>query len=134
MNWRRFMNSTFVTSKDVSERLSAYRIVEDELLKVDVQIIPHYGWLPCVSFHFSKDCPVPPHNNISNLGYILHTFFQLFDVSEDGECMSKIIHRRVKLIYSCDDGLERCVAVGHPYKDKFIFFEDLMKVKGVTYG
>lgn len=126
-------NNIFFTEAGVRERIEICRIAEDELQRIDIEVIPHYGWLPCFSLHFKSCSPIPPHNNTRNLGFILHTFLQLFQVREDGEYLSKFVNKRVRLVYSYDGYGERCVAVGHPYVDKFIFFEDLMKVSDTTY-
>lgn len=128
-------NSVIVTEKEIKERIVQYHIAEDELKRVDVQVIPHYGWVTCLTLHFTTSSPVQPHNNTRNLGYVLHHLFQLFDVREDGEYMSNIANKKVRLVYSYDSVFGgRCVAVGHPYKDRFIFFEDLMKVSETIYG
>lgn len=124
-----------VTEKDLAQRIGMFRISEDELKRIDVQVIPHYGWVTCLTLHFSSGSPIQPYNNTRNLGYVLHHLFQLFDIREDGDYMSNIANKRVRLVYSYDVPYgEQCVAIGHPYKDKFIFFEDLMKVSETVYG
>ena len=129
------MYKLFLTKEQVQERLhNNFRIEDDLLERIDIEIIPHYGWLPCFQLNFSKSSPINPHNNLSNLGYILHVFMQLFDIREDGERLSKFIDKPVRLVYNEKAMYTgKCLAVGHPWKDKFIFFEDLMKVNGSTY-
>lgn len=127
------MSKIFLTEKQINDRLYVYRIKEDQLNRIDVQVIPHYGWLPCLSLHFSSCSPLSPHNNTKNLGFILQTFLQLFDIREDGEYLSKICNKKVRLVYSVEGFHEECVAVGHPYKDRYVFFSDLMKVSDTYY-
>lgn len=124
-----------VTESTVVERISNYQIKEDELKRIDVQVIPHYGWVTCLTLHFNCGSPIQPHNNTRNLGYVLHHFLQLFDIHEDGAYLSNIANKKVRLVYSYDAPFGgQCVAIGHPYKDKFIFFEDLMKASETIYG
>jgi hypothetical protein len=129
------ITKVIATEKDLAQRISIFRISEDELKRIDVQVIPHYGWVTCLTLHFSSGSPIQPYNNTRNLGYVLHHLFQLFDIREDGDYMSNIANKRVRLVYSYDGPYYgQCVAIGHPYKDKFIFFEDLMKVSETVYG
>lgn len=124
-----------LTEKEVAERITMYSVKEDELKRIDVQVIPHYGWVTCLTLHFDRGCMPSPHNNTRNLGYVLHHFLQLFDIHEDGACLSSITNKKVRLVYNYDSSFGgQCVAIGHPYKDKFIFFEDLMKVSETVYG
>ena len=128
------MNRIFVTEKQFGARLpGAYEIRDAILERIDTQIIPHYGWLPCFYLKFNIGSPISPHNNISNLGFILHTFMQLFDVREDGEYLSNWVDKQVRLAYDTSTPFkEHCVAIGHPWKDRFIFISDLMAVKNHT--
>ena len=129
------IQKVITTEKELTGRINLYQIKEDELKRIDVQVIPHYGWVTCLTLHFDHEFPIQPHNNTRNLGYVLHHLFQLFDIREDGEYMSNIANKKVRLVYSYDAPFcGQCIAIGHPYKDKFIFFEDLMKVSETIYG
>lgn len=129
------MSKLFLSQKQVAERLAdRYHIQHNILKRIDVEMIPHYGWLPCFSLHFEGCSPISPHNNVSNLGYILHYFMQLFDVKEDGEYLSTYVDKQVRLIFNeAAPYRGECIGMGHPWRDKFIFFEDLMKVKDTKY-
>ena len=129
------IQKVLVTEKTVGERISNYQIKEDELKRIDVQVIPHYGWVTCLTLHFNAGSPLQPHNNTRNLGYVLHHLLQFFDIHEDGAYLSDIVNKKVRLVYSYDAPFcGQCIAIGHPYKDRFIFFEDLMKVSETVYG
>lgn len=124
-----------LTEKEVTERITMYHIKEDELKRIDVEVVPHYGWVVCLTLHFDRGAALTPHNNTRNLGYVLHHFLQLFDIREDGAYLSSIANKKVRLVYNYDSPfVGQCVAIGHPYKDRFIFFEDLMKVSETVYG
>jgi hypothetical protein len=128
------MNKLFVTEKQFENRLSGtYEIRDAVMEKVDIQLIPHFGYLPCFYPRFNIGCPISIHNNISNLGFILHTFMQLFNLREDGVYISEWTDQRARLVYDTSDPLRNnCVAIGHPWEDKFIFIADLMAVTNYT--
>lgn len=102
---------------------------ENNIIKyVDVNIIAHFGNLPCFTIMCENICPYSAYNNIANLGYLLKGFVEFFEVDkEDGVMLSTIKNILCRIVFSGNGDNhfgEKAVGIGHYMKDKFILFED----------
>ena len=72
------------------------------------------------------------YNNTQNLGYVLKTFVEFFELSEeDGLRISEIQNIPCRLVFESTNGCtwgSKCIGIGHFMKDKFVFVQDLAKV------
>lgn len=118
------------TKKEIDE--IGYDIVNNIIERIDINTIAHFG--NAVSFEIMCDCVMPMGNyvNTQNIGYILKSFIELFDLSrEDGLRLSEITNVPCRLIFESKNGCiwgSKCIGIGHFMKDKFVFIEDLAKI------
>ena len=114
------------TQKQIEEM--GYKIENNTIENLNVNTIAHFGNLTCLEIRCSNVYPMSCYNNISNLGYILRAFIELFDLSrEDGLRLTEIKNIPCRLIFEGGCG-RRCVGFGHFMKDKFVFTEEFAKV------
>lgn len=118
------------TAKDLAE---AGRGFENNIIeRFDIDIIAHFGNLTCFEIMCSNCIPYGTYNNTANIGYIIRTAIELFDLSnEEGVRLSKIHDVPCRLVYEGNRTShlgERAIGIGHWMKDKFILFDDLTKV------
>ena len=124
--------SPFITLNEVSARCkSCWCWTEDNYIEeIDVEITAHFG--NCVSLYLICDAvrPIPLWSSTSNIGYIIKTFVELLDASmEDGLYLQKLKGRKIRIAYEGKHKfIGKSIALGHPYKDKWIIITDLMKV------
>ena len=118
------------TKKEIDE--IGYDIVNNIIERIDINTIAHFGNVVC--FEIMCDCVMPMgcYNSTQNIGYILKSFIELFDLSrEDGLRLSEITNVPCRLIFESKNGCiwgAKCIGIGHFMKDKFVFVEDLVKI------
>jgi hypothetical protein len=116
------------TEKQVKEM--GHHIENNIIEKVDINTIAHFGNVTCFEILCSNVCAMSGYINTKNLGYIIKTFIEFFDLSEeDGLRLSRIKNIPCRLIFEGEGGWgSRCIGFGHFIKDKFVLTEDFAKV------
>ena len=95
---------------------------------VNINTIAHFGNVTCFEIGCSNVYPMSSYNNISNLGYILRAFVELFDLSEeDGLRLTEIKSIPCRLVFQ-DGWGSKCIGFGHFMKDKFVLTEEFAKI------
>ena len=107
--------------------------VENNIIKeIDINIIAHFGNIPCLTIMCENICPYGSYNDIARLGYLLKAFVEFFGVDrEDGVMLSKIKNIPCRLVFSGNGEShwgEKAVGIGHYMQDKFILFKDLQEL------
>ena len=114
------------TQKQLEEM--GYRIENNIIEDVNVNTIAHFGNVTCFEIGCTNVYPMSAYNNISNLGYIIRAFIEMFDLSEeDGLRLTKIKSIPCRIILEGGWG-GRCIGFGHFMKDKFVLTEDFAKI------
>ena len=125
------------TVKDITYTLNDIKSVgygvENNIIKeIDINIIAHFGNIPCLTIMCEDICPYGAYNDIARLGYLLKAFVEFFGVDrEDGVMLSKIKNIPCRLVFTGNGEThfgEKAVGIGHYMKDKFIFFKDLQEL------
>ena len=103
--------------------------VENNIIKeIDINIIAHFGNIPCLTIVCENICPYGSYNDIARLGYLLKAIVEFFGVDrEDGVMLSKIKNIPCRIVFEkngTNHWGERAVGIGHYMKDKFVLFED----------
>ena len=121
----------FITLNEVVQRCGPCWVEDNHIEEIDAEIVAHFG--NCVSFYLLCDAvkPIPLWNSTNNIGYIIRTFIELLDASEeDGVCLQKLKGRKLRIAYEGEHKFAgKSIALGHPYKDKWIIIKDLMQIK-----
>ena len=105
-----------------------YTIENNLIENVNINTIAHFGNLTCFEITCSNVCPMGGYNNISNLGYVLRAFIELFDLyKEDGLHLTEITSLPCRLVLE-DGPFSRCIGFGHFTKDKFVLTKDFARV------
>lgn len=106
-----------------------YRIENNIIENVDINTIAHFGNVTCFEIGCTNVYPMSAYNNISNLGYVIRAFIELFDLSEeDGLRLTKIKNLPCRIVLEGDDWGSRCVGFGHFMKDEFVLTEEFTKI------
>ena len=114
------------TEKEINEM--GYRIGNNFIESVDVNIIAHFGNVTCFEVMCANVCPMSTYNNIGNLGYIIRAFFEVIGLSEeDGLRLTEIKNVPCRLIFEGGWG-SRCVGFGHFMKNKFVLTREFAKI------
>jgi len=119
--------------RDVSYLNECGMTTENNILRnVDVNIVGHFGNAVCLELMCDNVCPYSCYNNTKNIGMLIKSLVELFDLSEeDGLRMSKIKNIPVRLVFensSKNHWGEKVVGIGHYMKDKFIMFNEFSQV------
>ena len=105
-----------------------YKIENNVIKGVDINIIAHFGNIPCLTIMCENICPYGSYNDIARLGYLLKAIVEFFDIGrEDGVMLSKLKNIPCRLVFEGNGNShwgEKAVGIGHYMKDKFILFED----------
>lgn len=125
------------TVKDIVRNLSnieslGYGVENNIIKNIDINIIAHFGNIPCLQIVCENICPYGTYNDIERLGFLLKAIVELFGVErEDGVLLSELKNIPCRLVFKENGGNhwgERAVGIGHYMKDKFILFEDLSEL------
>lgn len=129
------------TVKDITYTLDDIKMlgfgVENSIIKeIDINIIAHFGNIPCLTIMCENICPYGSYNDIARLGYLLKALVEFFGVErEDGIMLSKLKNIPCRLVFTGNGEShwgERAVGIGHYIKDKFILFKDFNKLSPYT--
>lgn len=114
------------TQKQIEEM--GYKVENNIIEDLNINTIAHFRNLTCLEIGCSNVYPMSGYNNISNLGYILRAFIELFDLSEeDGLRLTKIKNIPCRLVFEGGWG-SKCIGFGHFMKDKFVLTEEFAKI------
>ena len=125
------------TVKDITHNLNyikslGYGIENNIINSIDVNIIAHFGNIPCLTIKCKNICPYGTYNDIARLGYLLKAIVEFFEVSrEDGVMLSDLKNIPCRLVFTGNGEShwgEKAVGIGHYMKDKFILFEDFKEL------
>ena len=117
---------TIITKKEIEEK--GYTIENDIIKNIDIEILGHFGNVCSMNIYSSCCILLSGYNNTGNLGYMIKSFVELLDLTEEDGIRFKDIHKiPCRLII---DG-NRCIGFGHFMKDKFIMTEDFVKINGI---
>ena len=125
------------TVKDITHNLNhikslGYGIENNIIKSIDINIIAHFGNIPCLTIMCKDICPYGTYNDIARLGFLLKALVEFFEIEEeDGIMLSKIKDIPCRLIFPENGDNhwgERAVGIGHFMKDKFILFEDFKEL------
>lgn len=102
-----------------------YEIENNVIKGVDINIIAHFGNIPCLTIMCENIYPYCNYNNMRGLGYLLKGFVEFFEKeNEDGVMLSSIKNIPCRLVMNGS----RAYGIGHFMKDKFILFEDFSQL------
>lgn len=107
-----------------------YSIENNIIEKVNVNTIARFGNVTSFEIYCQNVIPYSGYNNISNIGYVIQSFIELMDLSEEnGIRLDKIINIPCRIVYEGHGGWgSRVVGIGHFMKDQFVLCDDLAKV------
>ena len=116
--------------KDIEEK--GYGVENNIIKEIDVNIIAHFGNIPCLTIICENIMPYGCYNDISRLGFLLKAIVEFFGVDrEDGVMLSKLKNIPCRIVFwgnSKSHWGEKAVGIGHYMKDKFILFKDFEKL------
>lgn len=105
--------------------------IENNIIKeVNVNTIAHFGNVTSFEIYCQNVIHYSSYNNTSNLGYVIQSFIELMDLSEDnGLRLDKIINIPCRIVYEGHGGWgSRVVGIGNFMKDQFVLCDELAKV------
>jgi hypothetical protein len=107
--------------------------VENNIIKeIDINIIAHFGNIPCLTIMCENIMPYGHYNDIHRLGYLLKAIVEFFGVDrEDGIMLSRLKNIPCRIVFDGNDKNhwgDKAVGIGHYMRDKFILFEDFNKL------
>ena len=97
---------------------------------VDIDVIAHFGNCVCFEIYCQNIVPFSHYNNTKSIGYLIKAFTELFDLSrEDGIRISEFKNIPCRLVFEHDGGWgDKAIGIGHFIKNKFVLFEDFVKI------
>ena len=125
------------TVNDITKRMRdikalGYGVENNIIEKIDINIIAHFGNIPCLTIVCENIVPYGYYNDIARVGFLLKAIVEFFGVArEDGIWLSSLKNIPCRLIFEGDGDNhfgEKAVGIGHYVKDKFILFEDFGKL------
>lgn len=113
--------------------------VENNIIKeIDINIIAHFGNIPCLTLMCENIVPYGHYNDIHRLGYLLKAIVEFFNLErEDGIMLSKLRNIPCRIVFDGNGKNhwgEKAIGIGHYMKDKFILFEDFNKLAEESEG
>lgn len=125
------------TVKDITYSLNdiekkGYGVENNIIREIDINIIAHFGNLPCLAMICENIVPYGLYNDIHRLGYLLKAIVEFFDLErEAGIMLSKLKNIPCRIVFDGNGKKhfgEKAVGIGHYMKDKFVLFEDFDKL------
>ena len=111
-----------------------YGVENNIIEKIDINIIAHFGNIPCLTIICADIIPYGNYNDIARLGFLLKGLVELLEVErEDGVFLSDLEDIPCRLVFEGNwknHWGEKAVGIGHYRKDKFILFEDFNNLVG----
>lgn len=107
--------------------------VENNIIKgIDINIIAHFGNIPCLTIMCENIIPYGHYNDISRLGYLLKAIVEFFELAkEDGVFLSELKNIPCRIVFEGNGKShwgEKAIGIGHYMKDKFILFDDFCEL------
>ena len=107
--------------------------IENNIIKeIDINVIAHFGNIPCLTIICENICAYAHYNNTSNLGHLIKALVEFLGCErEDGIMLSKIRNIPCRIIFEgngTDRWGEKAVGIGHYMKDRFILFEEFSRL------
>ena len=108
-----------------------YGIENNMINYVDINIVAHFGNAVCFEIYCNNIVPLSGYYNTNNLGHMIKAFIELFGVDrEDGVRLSELTHIPCRLVFKNKNTWgSRAIGIGHFMKDKFVLFDDFVKIK-----
>ena len=122
---------------DITKRMReikslGYGVENNIIEKIDINIIAHFGNIPCLTIVCENIVPYGYYNDIARVGFLLKAIVEFFGIDrEDGVWLSSLKNIPCRLVFEGDGDNhfgEKAVGIGHYMKDKFILFEDFAKL------
>ena len=108
-----------------------YGVQNNIIERVDINTISHFGNSACLEIMCSNICAMHGYNSTGNIGYLIRSFIELFDlIEEDGVYFSDIKNIPCRLVYD-NPNLSwgsKCIGFGHFMKDKFVLTDEFAKI------
>lgn len=108
-----------------------YGVQNNIIEYVDINTIGHFGNSACLEIMCSNICAMHGYNNTGNIGYLIRSFIELFDLTEeDGLYFSEIKNIPCRLVFNdtnCTFG-SKCIGFGHFMDDKFVLTDEFAKI------
>lgn len=132
-----------ITVKDITCKLADIKAkgygVENNMIRyVDVNIIGHFGNIPCLTIACDCICPYGTRNDLASIGFLIQALVEFFEVGEeDGVMLSSLRNIPCRLAFEGNGEYhfgERAIGIGHFMKDKFILFDDFARLGNVKGG
>ena len=119
------LKQAFVTENQI---ISPNHLIRNEMIQsIDVEIIGHFGNICCLRIRGTDHVLMNGYNNTVNLGYVLRSLIELFDLAqENGVLLKDLKNIPCRIIVDAHSGL--CIGFGHWMKDKFVYIGDLVKI------
>lgn len=111
-----------------------YGVQNNIIERVDINTIYHFGNSACLEIMCSNVCPMRGYNNTGNIGYLIRSFIELFDLTEeDGLRFSKIKNIPCRLVYNDQNPSwgSKCIGFGHFMKDEFVLTDDFAMINAI---
>ena len=113
-----------------------YGVGNNIIKSIDINIIAHFGNIPCLTIMCEDIMPYGHHNDIARLGFLLKELVEFFGVDrEDGVMLSELKNIPCRIVYNGNGKShwgDKAVGIGHYMKDKFILFEDFSELNHPT--
>lgn len=121
---------SIIKTEDEIKKLG-YGISNNIITCVDINTVGHFDNSVCFEIMCSNVYPMAMYHNTSNIGHLIRSFIELFDLTEeDGMRLSKIKNIPCRLVFDdpyCTFG-SKCVGFGHFMDDKFVLTNDFAKI------
>lgn len=123
---------SIIKTEDSIKKLG-YGISNNIITCVDINTVGHFDNSVCFEIMCSNVYPMAMYHNTSNIGYLIRSFIELFDLTEeDGMRLSKIKNIPCRLVFddpnpNCTWG-SKCIGFGHFMDDKFVLTDDFAKI------
>ena len=106
--------------------------IENNVIKyVDVNVVAHFGNAICFEIYCDNIVPLSGYYNTNNLGYMIKAFVELLGADrEDGVRLSELKNIPCRLVFENKNPWgNKAIGIGHFMKDKFVLFDDFVKIK-----
>lgn len=125
-------NKKYYTKNEIEQM--GHGIENNMIERVDINIIAHFGNVPCFTIMCKNIVPYGLYNDTQRLGFLLKWFVEFFGCDrEDGRMLSDIKNIPCRLVFEGNGEThlgEKAVGIGHYMSDKFVLFEEINEAIG----